>query len=88
MEIARLGMAEIEAVGRALGAQFARSTVERLKSVEGFGAFKTSMLQDFERGRPIEIDALVGSVVELGALVGVATPTLAMLAQLARATAR
>jgi len=40
------------------------------------GRHKTSMLQDVEAGRAIEIDALVGSVVELGELTGVPTPTI------------
>ena len=40
------------------------------------GAHKTSMLQDLERGRPMEIDALVTAVVELGDIVGVDTPML------------
>ena len=40
------------------------------------GRHKTSMLQDVEAGRAIEIDALVGSVVELGLMTGVATPTI------------
>ena len=38
------------------------------------GAHKTSMLQDLERGRPMEIDALVGAVAEMGRLTGTATP--------------
>ena len=38
------------------------------------GAFKTSMLQDVEAGRPLELDALVGAVREIGQRVGVATP--------------
>ena len=45
------------------------------------GAHKTSMLQDFEQGRPLELDALVASVSEMGRLVDVPTPTIdAMLA--------
>ena len=42
----------------------------------GVGDHKTSMLQDFERGRPIELDAIVGAVAELGRLVDLPTPAI------------
>ena len=48
------------------------------------GAFKTSMLQDAERGRPIELDALVTAVRELGQRTGVATPYIDALLGLTR----
>jgi 2-dehydropantoate 2-reductase len=48
------------------------------------GAFKTSMLQDFESGRPLELDALVGVVREMGQRVGVATPMIDALFGLTR----
>jgi 2-dehydropantoate 2-reductase len=46
----------------------------RMAQTRKLGAIKTSMLQDVEAGRPIELDAIVGSVVEIAAHVGVPTP--------------
>lgn len=74
--LARTMMMEAKAIGDRLGVHF-RVDVER--RIDGAGAVvghKTSMLQDLERGRPMEIDALVTVVQELGELVGVATPTI------------
>ncbi len=67
-------MREAQAVGEALGVRFRISLEKRIAGAEAVGAHKTSMLQDIETGRAIEADALLGSVIELGALVGVATP--------------
>ena len=53
---------------------FRVSIERRITGAEKVGAHKTSMLQDVEQGRPMEIEALVGSVVELGALTGTPTP--------------
>ena len=47
---------------------------KRIAGAEKVGAHKTSMLQDVEHGRPLEIEALVGAVIELGALTGTPTP--------------
>ena len=47
----------------------------RIGWAEDVGAHKTSMLQDFDKGRPMEIDALVGAVSEMAKLVGTPTPT-------------
>ncbi len=69
-------MMEGQAVGEALGAEFTMDVDARIKAAEAVGAHRTSMLQDLDQGRPMEIDALVGSVVELGRLVGVPTPTI------------
>tara|TARA_A100001037_G_scaffold38670_1_gene29731 strand:+ start:18308 stop:19291 length:984 start_codon:yes stop_codon:yes gene_type:complete len=69
-------MMEGQAVGEALGAEFTMDVDARIKTAEAVGAHRTSMLQDLDQGRPMEIDALVGSVVELGRLVGVPTPTI------------
>ena len=52
------------------------------------GAHKTSMLQDLERGRPMEVEALVGSVAEMGRLVGVPTPTIDAVLAMTRLRAR
>jgi len=69
-------MAEGRAVGEALGARFRMSIDERIAVTERVGAHKTSMLQDMEAGRPMEVDALVGVVTALGRIVGVPTPTI------------
>jgi 2-dehydropantoate 2-reductase len=68
--ICRAMMAEAQAVAEALGVKFAISLEKRLDGAAEVGAHKTSMLQDLERGRPMEIDALLGAVVELGAVTG------------------
>jgi 2-dehydropantoate 2-reductase len=69
-------MQEGQAVGEALGARFKVPLEKRLQGATNVGAHKTSMLQDLERGRPMEIDALVTAVAELGDIVGVETPML------------
>jgi 2-dehydropantoate 2-reductase len=66
-------MREAQAVGEALGIRFRLSIEKRIAGAESIGAHKTSMLQDIEHGRAIEIDALLGSVIELGRLVNVPT---------------
>ncbi|MFT3816349.1 MAG: 2-dehydropantoate 2-reductase [Rubrivivax sp.] len=70
-------MAEAQAVGQALGVPFKISLEQRIAGAEAVGAHKTSMLQDVEQGRALELQALVGSVLELGSIAGVATPTIA-----------
>lgn len=74
--VIRAVMVEAQAVGEALGIKFAIDVDKRIAGAEAVGAHKTSMLQDLERGRPMEIDALVGAVAELGRLVEVQTPAL------------
>ena len=69
-------MAEAQAVAEKLGVQFKISLDKRIAGAEAVGAHKTSMLQDVEAGRPLEIEALVGSVVELGRITGVPTPSI------------
>jgi 2-dehydropantoate 2-reductase len=69
-------MAEAEAVANALGVQFKISIEKRIAGAEAVGAHKTSMLQDVELGRPLELEALVGAVIELGELVKVPTPNI------------
>ena len=77
-------MGETQAVGEKLGAKFRVSIEKRIGAAARVGPHKTSMLQDVEAGRALEIDALVGSVVELGALVGVETPTIRAIYEAAR----
>ena len=85
---ARAMMVEGQAVAEALGVRFALSVDKRIDGALEVGAHKTSMLQDLERGRPMEIDALLGAVVELGALVAVATPACETVLALVRERAR
>ena len=73
-EIARRVMLEGQEIGEALGVRFAVDVEKRINGAVAVGAHKTSMLQDLERGRPMEIDALVTSVQEMGRVVGVQTP--------------
>jgi 2-dehydropantoate 2-reductase len=72
-------MREAQAIGEKLGARFGVSLEKRIAGAEAVGKHKTSMLQDVETGRPLELEALVGSVLELGQLTGVATPHLSAL---------
>jgi 2-dehydropantoate 2-reductase len=64
--VARAVMTEADNVARALGVQVQLSVDQRLAGAEKVGVHKTSMLQDLETGRPLELEALVGAVVELG----------------------
>jgi 2-dehydropantoate 2-reductase len=63
-------MQEVEAVSQKLGMELPVSIDQRMVGAEKVGEHKTSMLQDLEAGRPMELEALVGSVVELGERVG------------------
>jgi len=72
--VARGMMEEAQAVGEALGAKFSVSIEKRMDGAGEVGAHKTSMLQDLERGRPMEIDALLGAVVELADWTGKPAP--------------
>ena len=70
-KVIRKIMEEVEAVSRKLGMELPVSIDQRMAGAEKVGEHKTSMLQDLEAGRPMELEALVGSVVELGESVGV-----------------
>jgi 2-dehydropantoate 2-reductase len=65
-------MEEVEAVSHKLGMDLPVSIDQRIAGAEKVGEHKTSMLQDLEAGRPIELEALVGAVVELGERLGLA----------------
>ncbi len=69
-------MGEAQAVAEALGVTFKITLAQRLAGAEAVGAHKTSMLQDVEAGRALELEALVGAVVELGQITGTPTPTI------------
>ena len=77
-------MREAAAIGARIACPIAQSGEDRMNVTRKLGAFKTSMLQDAEAGKALEIDALVTVVHELGQLVGVATPTIDHLLGLAR----
>jgi 2-dehydropantoate 2-reductase len=71
---ARTMMEEARPVAEALGVRFPMDVERRLDIAGAAGTRKTSMLQDFERGRPLELDAILGTVVELADLTGHAVP--------------
>lgn len=73
--VARM-MAESQAVGEKLGVTFKVSIDKRIQGACAVGAHKTSMLQDVEHGRALELNALVGAVVELARLTGTPTPSI------------
>jgi 2-dehydropantoate 2-reductase len=69
-------MREAQAVAETLGVRFKISLEQRIAGAEAVGAHKTSMLQDVEHGRALELEALVGAVVELGRITNTPTPTI------------
>jgi 2-dehydropantoate 2-reductase len=81
-------MAEAAAVGARIGCAITQSPEDRHAVTRKLGAFKTSMLQDVEAGRAIELDALVTVVREIAQRVGVATPFIDALLGLARLHSR
>ncbi len=81
-------MAEAAAIGARVGCPIEQSGEARMAVTRQLGAFKTSMLQDAEAGRPLEIDALVAAVHEIGQRVGVAMPAIGALLGLTRLMAR
>jgi 2-dehydropantoate 2-reductase len=74
--IAKAMMSEAQTIGEKLGVRFSVDIDKRIDGAAAVGAHRTSMLQDLERGRPMEIDALVTAVQEMGRLVDVPTPTI------------
>jgi 2-dehydropantoate 2-reductase len=86
--VIRQMMVEAQTVAEKLGVKFPVDVDTRIGWAADVGSHKTSMLQDLERGRPMEIDALVASVSELGRLVGVPTPTIDVVLSLVRLRAR
>jgi 2-dehydropantoate 2-reductase len=86
--VARAMMLEAQTVAEKLGVKFPITVDKRIDGAGAVGAHKTSMLQDLERGRPMEIEALVGAVAELGRVVEVPTPTVDTVLALVRLRAR
>ena len=72
--LVRAIMGETEAVAGKLGIEMPISIDQRMAGAEKVGEHKTSMLQDLESGRPLELEAIVGAVLELGERLGVAMP--------------
>ena len=68
-------MREAQTVAERLGITFRLPLEKRIEGAEKVGAHKTSMLQDVEHGRALELDAVIGAVVEFGRLVKVPTPS-------------
>jgi len=67
-------MTETEAVAARLGIELSISIDQRMAGAGKVGAHKTSMLQDYEAGRPMELEAVVGAVIEVGNRLGVSMP--------------
>lgn len=88
LELVDAVMLEAKALGATLGVPMDQDPADRHRITRQLGAFRTSMLQDLDAGRPVELDALLGAVVELGELAGVPLPTARMLFGLARSRAR
>jgi 2-dehydropantoate 2-reductase len=87
-QLAAAMMTEAQAIGEKLGVEFKVSLEKRIAGAQAVGAHKTSMLQDVEHGRAIELAALVGAVIELGRITGVPTPTIDAVHALASLLAR
>ena len=69
-------MAEARAVAERLGVTFGMSIDKRIAISAGIGDFKTSMLQDYEAGRRLELEAIVGAAIELADMLDLPVPTL------------
>lgn len=87
-ELAASMMTEAQAIGEKLGVQFKVSLDKRIAGAQAVGQHKTSMLQDVEQGRALELQALVASVMELGQITETATPTIHAVYALASLLAR
>jgi 2-dehydropantoate 2-reductase len=87
-EVCRSMMLEAQAIAERLGVRFAIDVDKRIAGGAEVGVHKTSMLQDLERGRPMEIDALLGVIVELAGMVDLPAPTCRTVLALLRTRAR
>jgi len=86
--VARSMMVEAQQTAEKLGVTFPITVDKRIEGAGAVGAHKTSMLQDLERGRPMEYEALVGAVQELGRMTGTPTPTIDTVLALIRLRAK
>jgi len=83
-DLVRSLMEEVDAVARALGVEVPLTIEKRMAGAAAMGEHRTSMLQDLEAGRPLEVDALVGAVVELAGGAGVPVPSLSVVYRLVK----
>lgn len=83
-QLAAAVMREVEQVANALGVVMPISLERRMAGTSAVGEHKTSMLQDLEKGRPLELDAIVAAVIELAEMTGVDVPQLRGICALAR----
>jgi len=86
--VARNMMLEAQEIAEKLGVKFPIDVERRIDGGAAVGAHRTSMLQDLDQGRPMEIDALVGSVQELGRITNTPTPTIDTVLALTKLRAR
>ena len=86
--VARRMMLEAQGIGEKLGVRFAIDVDRRIDGAAAVGAHKTSMLQDLERGRAMEIDALLTVVQEMGLLTETKTPAIDLILALVQQRAR
>jgi 2-dehydropantoate 2-reductase len=87
-DVARNMMMEAQTIAEKLGVKFPIDVERRIDGGAAVGAHRTSMLQDLDQGRPMEIDALVGSVQELGRVTDTPTPTIDTVLALTKLRAR
>ncbi len=87
-KVARDMMLEAQEIAETLGVKFPIDVDRRIRGGAEVGAHRTSMLQDLDQGRPMEIDALLGSVQELGRITGTPTPTIDTVLALVKLRAR
>ena len=83
-DLVRTLMEEVDAVARAMGVEVPLSIEKRMEGAAASGAHRTSMLQDLDAGRPLEVDALLGAVVELADGAGVPVPSLRVVYRLTK----
>ena len=88
ISVVREMMLEAADIAEAIGVNLPVDIEKRIAGAKAVGAHKTSMLQDLERGRPMEIDALIGAVQELGVLTEKPTPTIDAVLALVKQRAR
>jgi len=86
--VAKGMMLEAQEIAEKLGVKFPIDVEKRIDGGAAVGAHRTSMLQDLDQGRPMEIDALIGSVQELGRVTGTATPIIDTVLALVQLRAR
>ena len=86
--VARSMMIEAQQIAEKIGVKFSIDVDRRITGGAAVGAHRTSMLQDLDQGRPMEIDALVGSVQELGRITNTPTPTIDTVIALIKLRAR